>query len=141
MPKSAISNRQRQTARNLRRNLTDAERLLWSQLRGHRLTDLHFRRQTPMGHFIVDFVAHEPKVVIELDGSQHNRDENQLKDAARDAWLLTQGYLVLRFWNHEVFESLDVVKETIYQRCIERLPVNHRLNLPPSQPSPARGEG
>jgi very-short-patch-repair endonuclease len=128
-------------ARKLRRDMTDAERLLWAQLRGHRLTDLHFRRQVPLGPFIVDFVAHEPKVVVELDGSHHAEHAHALSDVARDAWLVQQGYLVLRFWNHEIFTELEVVKATIYARCVERLPANHPLNSPPSQPSPTRGEG
>ena len=130
MAHSSIPERQRVQARALRSASTPAERKLWARLRGHRLTDLHFRRQAPFGVFVADFVCHEARVAVELDGGQHGRGLRPLRDAARDRWFAAHDYLTLRFWNSDVFESIDSVAETIYWRCVERLPDNHRLKTP-----------
>ncbi|NSL55645.1 endonuclease domain-containing protein [Uliginosibacterium aquaticum] len=100
-----------ENAKALRTHMTDAEQRLWYYLRGHRFQGLKFRRQKPMGPYIVDFVCIERRLVIELDGGQHA--DAQACDAARDAWLAAQGYRVLRFWNHEVTQELAAVLEKI----------------------------
>ncbi len=115
-----------QNAKSLRSNQTDAEQKLWYHLRGHRFLGLKFKRQKPMGNYIVDFVCVERKLIIELDGSQH-ADQHEY-DATRDAWLRGEGYTVLRFWNNEVLGELEGVVEKI------------RLALSPD-PSPASGRG
>ncbi len=102
-------NRIRLRARALRQNPTDAERLLWRQLRFWQLDGYKFRRQQPIGNYIVDFVCLEKRLVVEVDGGQH---ADQV-DAQRDNWLRDEGFLVLRFWNHEVLKNIDSVKEMI----------------------------
>lgn len=101
----------RAIARSLRANQTDAERRLWTLLRARQMNELKFRRQHPIGPYIVDFYCAEHRLVIELDGGQHA--ENRLKDEARTRWLNAQGYRVLRFWNHEVLTATSAVLEAI----------------------------
>src|SRR4051794_40670958 len=96
-PTWQVSTRQRTRARSLRRDLTDAERIIWTAVRAHRLHGATFRRQTPIGHFIVDFVCHEAPLVIEIDGGQHYESEHMERDVRRDAFLKSKGYRVLRF--------------------------------------------
>jgi len=100
-------------ARQLRKNSTDAERLLWRALRSRQLGGHKFRRQLSLGRFIVDFVCLEARLVVEVDGGQHNEDTLAVYDAERTAWLQKQGFRVLRFWDHEVLKQLDTVKEAI----------------------------
>ena len=97
-------------ARALRRRMTDAERRIWYFLRGRHLADFKFRRQHPIGPYVVDFVCLEQKLVIELDGGQHASDPNDLR---RDAFLQRQGYRVLRFWNNEALNHTAAVCESI----------------------------
>ena len=99
-------------ARALRSRMTDAERHLWSKLRRHALGH-RIRRQAPIGPYIVDFVCHAAKLVVEVDGGQHANEAQCRHDTQRTAWLATRGYRVLRFWNNEVFEHLPGVLETI----------------------------
>lgn len=99
-------------AKALRTNQTDAEVKVWQALRASRLLSYKFRRQVPMGDFIVDFLCFEKKLIIEIDGGQH-LDSNS--DLMRDAKLKAQGYRVLRFWNNEVIENLDDVLAVILQ--------------------------
>ena len=101
-------------ARALRNNPTDAERFLWRQLRFWQLDGHKFRRQQPLGKYIVDFVCLERRLIIELDGGQHA--EHGEYDAERDAWLRDQGFSVLRFWNDEVLKNIESVKERIYEK-------------------------
>ncbi|HWN44515.1 MAG TPA: DUF559 domain-containing protein [Thermoanaerobaculia bacterium] len=96
-------------ARDLRQNMTDAERRLWRELRGGSL-GARFRRQVPIGPYIVDFASFRQRLVIEIDGGQHLGDA---RDEARDAWLAEQGFRVLRFWNHEVLKNPEGVLEVI----------------------------
>ncbi len=98
--------RQRDRARDLRKNLTDAERQLWQELRSKQL-GVKFRRQAPIGAYIADFLSHEAKLVIELDGGHHG--ETQEYDARRTDFIEAQGFTVLRFWNTEIFENMDGV--------------------------------
>ena len=100
-----------QNARRLRSNPTEAELRLWSRLRRRQLDGLRFRRQVPLGRFIVDFSCYDERLVIELDGGQHL--ESREEDAARTQWLESRGFRVLRFWNDEVFKNMDGVLETI----------------------------
>jgi very-short-patch-repair endonuclease len=104
-------------AKDLRKNATQAEALLWSKLRARQMEGLKFRRQQPIENFIVDFVSFEKRIVIELDGGQHAEDNG--KDKKRDIYLKDKGFTVLRFWNSEVFESLEGILETIRQKCID----------------------
>lgn len=102
-------------ARKLRREQTDVERRLWYALRNRQAGKLKFRRQQPLGPYIVDFVCFEKKLIVELDGSQHALPENVAKDLARTAFLEAQGYRIIRFWNHDVNEDIDCVIEAIYR--------------------------
>jgi very-short-patch-repair endonuclease len=104
------------TAKELRKNSTDAERLLWRQLRAKQLEGLKFRRQEPIGRFIVDFVCYEKSLIIEADGGQHAVEAE--KDAERTQWLNSQGFHVLRFWNHEILTNIDGVLEVIREHCV-----------------------
>jgi very-short-patch-repair endonuclease len=101
----------KQLARSLRKQQTEAERLLWSRLRNRQLQGCKFRRQQPIGPYIADFLSLEPKLIIELDGGQHA--EQQEQDNQRTRYLQALGYRVLRFWNHEVLNDLDAVLEAI----------------------------
>ncbi|WP_395018283.1 endonuclease domain-containing protein [Dongia sp.] len=101
----------RDHARRLRSEMTDAERRLWSRLRRRQIEGLHFRKQVPIGNYIVDFCCLKRRLIVEVDGSQHAEREEQ--DAERTAWLSQQGYRVLRFWNNEVLQNTDGVMERI----------------------------
>ncbi|MGO8690298.1 MAG: DUF559 domain-containing protein [Thermoguttaceae bacterium] len=100
-------------ARQLRQNLTDTERFVWSRLRSRRVAGYKFRQQVPLGQYIVDFVCFQPRVVVELDGGQHVEQANY--DQRRTAWLESQGFRVLRFWNHEALQEWDTVEEMLWQ--------------------------
>ena len=111
---------------------TDAERLLWSGLRDRRLLGLKFRRQAPIGRFIVDFVCPEKRLIVEIDGGHHQ--EQRMSDASRTAWLSSRGFRVIRYWNNEVLEDIDSVMESI------RMTLDGKT-APSPQPSPVEGEG
>ena len=98
--------------RNLRKTMTDAERLLWQALRGRQMAGYKFRRQHPFDDFILDFVCMGMKLVVEVDGGQHGGQMEA--DAARTDKLAKAGFRVLRFWNNEVFGNLEAVKEKIW---------------------------
>jgi len=115
-------------ARNLRVVSTDVERRLWRLLRAHRFQDFKFRRQQPIGPYIVDFVCLEAKLIVELDGGQHA--EAIEADRERDAWLQKEGYRVLRVWNNEMLENEAGVMEKILEM----------LTLSPT-PLPSRERG
>jgi very-short-patch-repair endonuclease len=117
----------RSNARALRKNSTDAERILWSELRDHRLNGAGFRRQVPIGNYIADFMCHAAGLVIELDGGQHFSDRAEQADAARSAVIETKGFQVLRFGNHDVMTNRAGVLETIAAAVAERAPT---LTLP-----------
>ena len=102
----------RQFARALRKQMTDAERHLWRHLRNRELGGWKFRRQYPVGPFIVDFICVEKNVVIEVDGGQHA--ENKELDLQRSAYLNRMGYRVLRFWNNEVLQETEAVLSSIF---------------------------
>ncbi|MDP3741086.1 MAG: DUF559 domain-containing protein [bacterium] len=92
-------------ARNLRNNLTNAEKYLWYVLRIENI-GVKFRRQALIGEYIVDFVCYEKRFIIEIDGGQHYQSSS---DQIRDRWLRSQGFKVLRFWNNEVMENRNAV--------------------------------
>jgi len=147
-------------ARQLRADATEAEIRLWSKLRRKQLEGFRFRRQQPMGNYIVDFFCPDAALVVEVDGGQHV-DE----DPTRERWLESRGYRVLRFWNNEVLANTEGVLETILDAL--RNPPKHqpppplrgrvgvgggdlrdqasavhaKKTSPPSLPSPSRGEG
>ena len=121
------STRLRSNARALRRNSTDAELIIWSELRDHRLAGASFRRQVPIGNYIADFVCHSARLVIELDGGQHFSDQAEQKDAARSAVIEAKGFQVLRFSNHDMMTNRDGVLEAIATAIAERAPT---LTLP-----------
>ena len=98
-------------AKELRRSMTDAEKILWSKLRVHRFFGYKFRRQVPLGPYIVDFFCPDRSIIIELDGSGHA--EQEAYDKRRDAYFFDHNLLVVRFWNHEVFENMEGVLEII----------------------------
>jgi very-short-patch-repair endonuclease len=99
-------------ARSLRRRATDAERRMWSALRDRRLMKYKFRRQHPVGRYIVDFASTKYRLVIEIDGSQH---ADNWKDRERTAFLKGQGWKVIRFWNNDVLANTSGVAQTILQ--------------------------
>ena len=112
-PEWKVPSKLRANARQLRKNSTDAERILWSALRDHRLNGIGFRRQAPIKNYIVDFICHSAKLVIELDGGQHSSDPAEPADAARTNVIEARGFKVLRFGNLEVMTNRDGVLETI----------------------------
>jgi very-short-patch-repair endonuclease len=126
-------------AKLLRTNMTDAEKRLWYLLRGHRLKGIKFKRQAPIGRYIVDFVCFQSNLMIEVDGGPHADNDADLR---RRRWLEDQGFRVLRFWNNEVLSNTDAVLEAILSAIdIERRnpsPVTPLRGVPPS---PTRGEG
>jgi very-short-patch-repair endonuclease len=112
----------RANARQLRRDATGPERKLWQQLRDMKQLDYHFRRQAPFRSYILDFVEHTQRVVIELDGDQHALPENETRDMERDRLLETEGYLVLRWPNSDVMTNLDRTMGYLLQILKERSP-------------------
>ena len=99
------------TARKLRRNPTDAEARLWARLRRKQIDGHRFRRQVPLGPYVADFACLETRLIIEVDGGQH--DERAELDARRTAWLEANRFRVLRFWNNDVLQNIGGVVETI----------------------------
>ncbi len=97
----------------MRNNPTEAEYKLWGALRSRQLGGVKFRRQVPIGNYIVDFVTFERKVIIELDGEQHA--EQQAYDERRSRWLESEGFRVIRFWNGEVLNEFEAVVDRIVQ--------------------------
>jgi very-short-patch-repair endonuclease len=100
-------------ARRLRHEQTDAERAIWEILRRKQMSGFKFRRQQPIGPYIVDFVSLEKRLIIEIDGGQHAEVHALARDEARSMWLRGQGYQVLRFWNNEVLVDREAVAESI----------------------------
>ena len=119
-------------ARALRKNLTDAEKLLWRHLRDRQLDGCKFRRQHPIGKFIVDFVCVEKKLVIEVDGGQHATKVEA--DLQRSEYLRKRGYSTLRFWNNEVLQKTESVLEAVLLSLSEDTPSPR-----PSPPNRGRG--
>jgi len=112
-------------ARALRKRPTDAESALWRQVRLRQIEECKFRRQHPIGPYIVDFVCLERQVIVEVDGGQHALQVQQ--DSERTAWLESGGYRVVQFWDHEVLTELESVKEAILRN------LTPHLNPPPQE--------
>jgi len=110
-------------AKRLRKTSTDAERVLWRSLQGRQLDGLKFRRQHPIGPYVVDFACLERSVVVEIDGGQHAEEAQEAKDGVRDKWLQDEGFRALRFWNHEVLSNTEGVVEAIRAACLYHAPV------------------
>lgn len=132
MKRTTTLTKQRNLARHLRREQTEGEHRLWNALRSRQLNGLKFRRQHPLGPYIVDFCCPEFKLAIELDGGQHALQTDA--DERRSRVLAHKGYRVLRFWNHEVLENLDGVLHHIVEMAKPSC-------FPSPQPSPHMGEG
>jgi very-short-patch-repair endonuclease len=124
-------NRLNPIARTLRKRSTNTEARLWRYLRDKRIDGFKFRRQHPIGRYVVDFVCLEKRLIVEADGGQHNESEKKAKDRERDEWLRNEGYKVLRFWDNEVFENLEGVLERIRETLL----------IPLTLPSPPEGRG
>jgi very-short-patch-repair endonuclease len=121
-------------ARELRKRLTPQEVKLWVRLRELKALGFHFRKQAPIGRYIVDFVSFSARIVIEIDGGQHGTAEGVRSDTARDSFLQSQGYQVLRFWNSDVDRNLTGVMESILSALTTPTPA---LRADP----PHKGEG
>jgi len=113
-------------ARELRKNATDAEILMWQLLCRNQMLGFGFRRQHPMGNYILDFYCHQAGLIIELDGGQHNEDRQRRYDEARSAYLVKQGLKVLRVWNNDVLANTEGVLQAIYEELKK-----HPLPSPP----------
>jgi very-short-patch-repair endonuclease len=116
-------------ARELRRDMTQAEKKLWWQLRQLPLANSHFRRQAPIGPYFADFASHKCRVVIEVDGGGHGEERQIAIDRTRTAYLTSRGYRVLRFWNNEVLQEIEGVMTLIYEAVNQQVP-------PTPDPSP-----
>ncbi len=106
-------------ARHLRKNSSEAENRLWHALRQRQIGDAKFRRQVPFGPCVADFACLSAKLIIEVDGGQHAARAKE--DERRDTWFAARGYRTLRFWNNEVFETLEAVLEAI-AKSLQRTP-------------------
>jgi very-short-patch-repair endonuclease len=122
-------------AKTLRTYMTDAERRLWFRLRAHRFEGIKFKRQVPIGRYVVDFACLSRKLVLEIDGGQHA--ENQA-DRIRDRRLQEEGFKVLRFWNNDVLKRTDTVLELV-MAALDSSPSPGALRAPPS-PQGERGK-
>ena len=103
-------------SRSLRSNQTEAEQRLWYYLRARRFSGLKFKRQKPVGNYIVDFVCFSPKLIVEVDGGQHAEQEQY--DDSRDRWLRNEGFIVLRFWNNQVLGDTEAVLGSIRETLV-----------------------
>jgi very-short-patch-repair endonuclease len=120
----------RAAAKKLRANTTPHERILWRALKELPIEGTHFRRQAPIGPYVVDFFCPAKCLIIELDGGHHNEDAVAERDSERQAWLEQEGYRVIRFWNSDVADDLNAVLERIYvelygSREAEGFPLKH----------------
>jgi very-short-patch-repair endonuclease len=133
MPHSQVSILQRTRAKQLRRSMTRAETPLWRHLKASRLAGIGFRRQTPIGSYIADFVAHSRRLIVEVDGESHDFASRLHRDALRDRWFESRGYRVLRFTNDDVMKNLEGVVLAIAEAAEQ--------GTPPSLTLPRKGGG
>ena len=120
------------TARRLRRDLTFAEKQLWKALRA--AEGFHFRRQAPMGPYVVDFICHRSRLIVEVDGGVHDIDAVAARDNERDAWLVSRGYQVIRFTNSQAIAATEATIEAILAAADARTPT-------PDPPRKGEGNG
>jgi very-short-patch-repair endonuclease len=130
-------------ARRLRQDATKAERKLWYVLQRGQLDGLSFRRQHPIGRYIVDFYCPAIRLAVEVDGGQHNERRNQILDRRRSQWLATKGIAVVRFWNNDVLNNVEGVWEEIARTAatLKLRPATPTLTLPLSGGGSARISG
>lgn len=102
-------------AKNLRQNQTSQERKLWRLLKAKKFQNNKFRRQFPIGRYIADFCCPKKKLIIELDGGQHNENDIIKRDRVRDKFLKDEGYRILRFWNNDVDNNIEGVYQKIFE--------------------------
>jgi very-short-patch-repair endonuclease len=134
--KRPIERFKRLSAKRLRSNETHAEQTLWRRLRELDLDETHFRRQVPIGRYIVDFVCLAHRLIVEVDGSQHGDASAAKHDGERTRWFEQEGYRVLRFWNNEVMVQTEAVMEVIHTALTPTPP-----RLPSAGDPPPQGEG
>ncbi len=108
--------------KNLRKNLTDAERAVWNIIRNRQILNQKFFRQYSVDKYILDFYCPKIKLAIEIDGGQHNYEENKKADELRSKYLKSVGIYIIRFWNNEVLLNANGVYITIYNKITELLP-------------------
>jgi very-short-patch-repair endonuclease len=130
----------KQRARQLRQEMTPAEKILWGVVRGRRFAGFKFRRQQVLGPFIVDFFCAEATLVLEIDGESHLGKEQP--DRVRQDWLEREGFKVLRIWNTEIYDEQDAVEEMIWRACYSRGKSTKAMHPSPPAPLPQgeRGE-
>jgi len=131
----------RAAAKKLRANATPHERILWRALKELPVEGTHFRRQAPIGPYVVDFFCPAKRLIVELDGGHHNDDETAKRDRERQLWLEQEGYSVVRFWNSDITGDLHAVLEQIYMalygsREAEMGPLKHRRMPRKLHPTP-----
>ncbi len=136
MPHAKVSERQLARAKQLRQTMTRAETLLWRYIKAHRIGDLGFRRQVPIGPYIADFACHSARLIVELDGESHDFASRRKQDEKRDAWFASQGYAVVRFTNDQALANLEGVVQVIRETADAQA-----RNSPPSLTLPHKGGG
>lgn len=141
--RNAKTRKLRQNAKALRSNMIEAEWALWYHLRGRRFCGVKFYRQKIVGTYIADFLSFEPRIIIELDGSQHSEQVNY--DRIRTVFLERKNFTVIRFWNDEVLRNMDMVLDVIYETIYSsKVEFSHSPSENPdgfSPPSPVNGRG
>ena len=128
-------------ARALRKQATEAEQKLWQKLRRKQFRGLRFRRQYPLGPYFADFVCLPARLIVEVDGSGHAESDQAAYDERRGQWLINENFRVLRFWNSDIFESLESVVERIDAEILERSLDAEMRKRPLPLPSPHKGRG
>jgi very-short-patch-repair endonuclease len=136
MPHTVVSAQHRSRAKQLRQSMTRAETLLWRYLKARRLNGLAFRRQAPIGDYIVDFVCHAARMIVEPVGETHDFEDRMRRDQIRQSWLQARGYVVLRFTNEDVLRNLEGVLTMIADTAGAAAP-----DAPPSLTLPRKGGG
>ncbi len=124
----------KQRRRDLRRDQTDAEKILWQKLRNRQLYGMKFFRQYSVGPYILDFYCPKSKLAIELDGGQHAEDDQRDYDEHRSEYLEAHGIEVIRFWNNEVLRNIDGVLSRVAERVTPSIPLKLRGKSNPTRP-------
>ncbi len=125
-----VTHRLKNLARTMRKNMTPQEVKLWVHLKTFKKQGCHFRRQVPFQGYIIDFICYTSKLVIEIDGGQHNNEDHQKRDAFRDKELNTEGFTVLRFWNTEIDQNMEGVLTRITEHLTTTPPPPRRGTSP-----------
>jgi len=112
-------NKENVLARKLRKSQTAQEQKFWNIVRAHRFHGLEFRRQYPMGKYIVDFICRDKKIIVEIDGGQHNINKNIYLDEERTEFLNSKGYKVVRFWNNDIDNNMEGVYQKLEKIIFE----------------------